>query len=298
MKKLIIILLSALTLTGFAQQKKVAVYVTGEQSGISKVLGDQLVAAFANSGKYTAIERTSNFLAELGKEHSYQRSGAVNNNEIARLGIQFGVNYVCVADVSDAFGEKYVSARMIDVETAEVIMATNASSAMNNMSDLLAVTNKITYDFTAPSREEREEAEAKQQALKKQREEEIDKNKRESKIKQTLAKGYIQVGALYVTYPAVSYEMWEEAKETTKKCYAGGWRDWRIPTRTEMQSVRDKLSGQSSEYDVECRYLNNLSSSDYKIFVNASAWTQRGEQVGGFYREKKAYVILVRDSWR
>ena len=70
MKKLLIILLSALSLTAVAQQKKVAVYVTGQQTGINKVLGDQLVAAFAKSGTYIAIERTSSFLAELGKEQN------------------------------------------------------------------------------------------------------------------------------------------------------------------------------------------------------------------------------------
>lgn len=70
MKKLLIILLSALSLTVMAQQKKVAVYVTGEQNTISKVLGDELVKAFAKSGKYAAIERTKYFLAELEKEHA------------------------------------------------------------------------------------------------------------------------------------------------------------------------------------------------------------------------------------
>ena len=106
MKKLLIILLSTLSLTSVAQQKKVAVYVTGQQTGINKVLGDQLVAAFAKSGKYIAIERTASFLAELGKEQNYQRTGAVDDNELSRLGKQFGVQLVCVADVSDVFGEK------------------------------------------------------------------------------------------------------------------------------------------------------------------------------------------------
>lgn len=142
MKKLLIILLSALSLTAFAQQKKVAVYVTGQQTGINKVLGDQLVAAFAKSGKYIAIERTASFLAELGKEQSYQRTGAVDDNELSRLGKQFGVQLVCVADVSDVFGEKYVSARLIDVESAEVANSSNASSPMNSMAELLKVTDK------------------------------------------------------------------------------------------------------------------------------------------------------------
>lgn len=143
MKKLFIILLSALSLTTFAQQKKVAVYVTGQESGINKVLGDQLVAAFAKSGKYIAIERTSSFLAELGKEQNYQRTGAVDDNELSRLGKQFGVQLVCVADVSDVFGQKYVSTRLIDVESAEVVSTGNVSTKLDSMEELMRVTNTL-----------------------------------------------------------------------------------------------------------------------------------------------------------
>jgi len=147
MKRLIIILLSTLSLTAFAQ-KKVAVYMTGEDSGVNKVFGDQLVAAFARSGKYIAVERTSSFLTELAKEHSYQRSGAVSDNPIATLGIQFGVNYVCVADISEVFGEKYVSARLIDVETAEIVNTHNVSGQMNSMNKCLQMANEIAKNLT------------------------------------------------------------------------------------------------------------------------------------------------------
>ena len=47
MKKLLILLLSALSLTVFAQQKKVAVYVTGTDASINKVVGSKLVSAIA-----------------------------------------------------------------------------------------------------------------------------------------------------------------------------------------------------------------------------------------------------------
>jgi len=141
-------MLLATSLTISAQQKKVAVYVTGEDSGVNKVLGDQLVAGFARSGKYIAIERTASFLAELGKEHNYQRSGAVSDNQIAALGVQFGVSYVCVADVSEVFGEKYISARLIDVETAEVVNTHNVSGDMNSMNKCLQMANEITGYLT------------------------------------------------------------------------------------------------------------------------------------------------------
>lgn len=148
MKKLFIILLSALALTAFAQQKKVAVYVTGEDAGINKVLGDQLVAAFAKSGRYAAIERTTSFLAELNKEQNYQHSGVVDDNQIARLGVQFGVNYVCVADITEAFGEKYISARLINVETAEIENTHNVSGEMNTMSACVSMASVIASNLT------------------------------------------------------------------------------------------------------------------------------------------------------
>lgn len=137
------ILLSLLTFTAFAQQKKVAVYVTGEQSGVTKVLGDQLVAAFSKSNDYKAIERTSSFLAEISKEQGYQRTGAVDDKEISRLGKQFGVQYVCVADISEAFGKKYVSARLINVENAEIVSSANEYSDLNSMEELIRVSDVL-----------------------------------------------------------------------------------------------------------------------------------------------------------
>jgi uncharacterized protein YjdB len=146
MKKIIFVLLAVVVCASVTfGQRKVAVYVTGSgDAGIKKVLGDQLTAAIAKSGKYIAIERTSSFLTELNKEQKYQRTGAVDDNELSRLGKQFGVQLVCVADISDVFDEKYISARLIDVESAEVINASNATSPMRSISDLLKISDEIT----------------------------------------------------------------------------------------------------------------------------------------------------------
>ncbi len=137
-------------------QDKVAVYVTGESDqGISKVIGDQLVAAIVNSGKYKAIERTSSFLAELSKEHNFQRSGAVSDEQIAKLGVNFGVQYVCVAEVSKVFGEKYVSCRMVNVESAEIECTANARSPLSSMDELMETCESLAKGLTGsaiPSR--------------------------------------------------------------------------------------------------------------------------------------------------
>ena len=155
MKKLYILLLAMMCAGIVFGQQKVAVYTTGgNDTDINKVLADQLVAAIVKSGKYTAVERTSSFLSELTKEQSYQLSGAVDDNQLSRLGKQFGVQLVCVAEVNDVFGQKYISARLIDVESAEVISTANANGNLSSMDDLLKVTESITKDLMGKTAKE------------------------------------------------------------------------------------------------------------------------------------------------
>ena len=72
MKKILILLLSLFSVAISAQQKKVAVYVTGDDP-INSIMGDHLVDGIAHNGKYIAVERTASFLNELVKEQSYQQ---------------------------------------------------------------------------------------------------------------------------------------------------------------------------------------------------------------------------------
>lgn len=143
MKRLLILLLSVFSLTISAQQKKVAVYVTGDDP-INSIMGDHLVDGIAHDGKYIAVERTASFLNELVKEQSYQQTGAVDDSELSRLGKQFGVDYVCVATPFDVWGEKYISVRMIDVERAEVIATSSANGKIENSTQFLALLSTLT----------------------------------------------------------------------------------------------------------------------------------------------------------
>ena len=55
--------------------KKVAVYVMGDDPGLNKVFGSKLQTAIASSEGYTAIERTAAFLAELRKNKNINVQG-------------------------------------------------------------------------------------------------------------------------------------------------------------------------------------------------------------------------------
>ena len=248
MKKVLIILLSLLSLTTFAQQKKVAVYVTGQESGINKVLGDQLVAGFAQSGKYIAIERTASFLAELGKEQNYQRTGAVDDNELSRLGKQFGVQLVCVADISDVFGQKYISARLIDVESAEVVNTSNTSSLLDSMDELLNVTNKLTKELTSKTVQEKAAEMADKLQLEEERKRQlqqmdsitkVQKEKDIEMLKKAMEVGYIQVDDFMYTIYDVGNDMYyKESFEAADNSAFGGYTDWRLPTLDEIIRIK------------------------------------------------------------
>ena len=237
---LLVLFLLATSIVLNAQQKKVAVYVVGESNGISKIIGDRLVDAFANNGKYVAIERTSSFLAELSREQSYQRTGAVSDIEISRLGEQFGVDFVCVADLSEAFGEKYVSARLIDVETAEVVNSANASSPLTTMDELMEVTSEIATTLTGKTSkellEDKNNMEPKIAAFEKKCAED------EAIMQKQLANGYLQIGEYYVTFPVgnrlISYQA---AISESKKCRLGGYDDWRLPRIYEVKQINKKI---------------------------------------------------------
>ena len=125
-------------------KKKVAIYVTGEvEDNYKKVIGSKLVSSITRSQRFTAVERTAAFLSALEDEYGKMVSGDVRDDQIAKLGQQFGVRYVLVADVSELFEQMFVSARMIDVETAQIINATEANNYVESLEGLTQLAESI-----------------------------------------------------------------------------------------------------------------------------------------------------------
>lgn len=145
MKKLLIILLSALSLTAFAQQKpRIAVYVTGEDP-MNEIIANRLMAGLINSGKYMPVERSAAFLAAVSKEHEYERTGEVDDEQIAKLGAQFGIQYICVVSVLDVWdNEKYITSRILDVTSAEVIGSCSSNGSISDGGALMTALNDLT----------------------------------------------------------------------------------------------------------------------------------------------------------
>lgn len=124
MKRLLYLVFAVCFLqVGFAQAQnqklKLAVYATGNVDNLLKnVAQNNASTELVNSGRYQMIERSSEFLKIVSTEQDYQRSGEVDDGQIAELGKQYGANCVCVVDITRLDSYLYVATRMIDVSAA------------------------------------------------------------------------------------------------------------------------------------------------------------------------------------
>ncbi len=101
------------------QKFKLAVYATGNMEiPLKNIAQNTASTELVNGGRYQMIERSSEFLKIVSTEQNYQRSGEVDDNQIAELGKQYGADCVCVVDITILDTYLYVATRMIDVVKA------------------------------------------------------------------------------------------------------------------------------------------------------------------------------------
>ena len=132
MKKLLFILLSALSLTAFAQETtKVAILEVVDREGKlaynqKLVLRSNMARAVANTEGYEAYDRSD--LDVIMSEHDFQRTGMVSNDQIAQLGKMTGVSLILVTEgVPVGSNQLYVTSKIINVETGRMDMTENVT---------------------------------------------------------------------------------------------------------------------------------------------------------------------------
>jgi formylglycine-generating enzyme required for sulfatase activity len=150
MKRIFILALVAMCMTFVAlgQKQKAAVWVTGHgtESGVNKVLESEFVSALSQSN-YAATNRTGDFVSEMGKEQGRE----TNNEWIAKQGKRFGMDVVCIANVTNTLGSNYVAARLVDVVTATVVASYADTSGLKTIVDLMGVSKKIVARLVSSS---------------------------------------------------------------------------------------------------------------------------------------------------
>jgi len=132
-------------------KQKVAIYMAGEEpqgaEGVHKVMGGELARVISQSQKYSAIDRTEAILKQLAIEHGYQRSGAVSEEQIKMLGVQLGVKFLCISEISRPGDAYYLDTRLVDVETAELQNSVTATSYLRTTEEKMQVAQKIATEL-------------------------------------------------------------------------------------------------------------------------------------------------------
>ena len=130
MKKLLIILLSALSLAAVAQEevKRIAILETVDRAGdvnlgVKNLLRQSITFGINRVAGYEGYNRVD--MAQITGEHNFQRTGYVSDTDIKKLGAMTGAQYVLIAEATNYDATHIlVFANLVDVETGRV---TNSS---------------------------------------------------------------------------------------------------------------------------------------------------------------------------
>ena len=134
-KVLLIILLSALSLTAVAQVKKIAILETvDKENKVSYahklMLRSNLAKAITNTQGYEGYDRTD--MEQITGEQKFQRTGMVSDEQIKKLGEMTGAQYILVAEaVIVDENTMFITAKILNVETAKMEMTDNCLMGMS-----------------------------------------------------------------------------------------------------------------------------------------------------------------------
>jgi hypothetical protein len=154
--------ISQLAQLAAAQDKQaLAIYMAGEEPvgarGVHNIMGGELARVISESDRYLAVDRTEVILEQLAREHIYQRSGAVDDDQIKALGQQLGVQYLCISNINPVGKRYYLDVRLVDVVTAEIMRSVTATSRLRDANDMSRVAREIALELieTDRTREQR-----------------------------------------------------------------------------------------------------------------------------------------------
>ncbi len=152
MKRVLFLFVILAASFGFAVQavsapKKVAVYVEGEMSKSDKsIVSSAVLARMSENRDYIPYERNTAFINSLDKEQDYQLSGEVSEKEIRKVGERMGVDYVIVVNaVISSDDQCHMSARLIKLESGEIIKSVNLKREYEGSKTISAMANNIAY---------------------------------------------------------------------------------------------------------------------------------------------------------
>jgi len=149
-----------------AQDKQaLAIYMAGEEPagarGVHNIMGGELARVISESARYLAVDRTDAIREQLAREHIYQRSGAVDDDQIKALGQQLGVQYLCISDINAVGKRYYLDTRLVDVVTAEILRSVTATSSLKDANEMARTARNIALELIETDRTREQRAKSK-----------------------------------------------------------------------------------------------------------------------------------------
>jgi hypothetical protein len=129
-----------------------AIYMAGAEPpavrGVHNILGGELARTISESDKYLAVDRTDDIQKQIAKEHMYQRSGAVDDEQIKALGMQLGAQYLCISNINPVGTRSYyLDIRLVDVVTAEIVRTATANSSLKDANEMTRVARNAAFEL-------------------------------------------------------------------------------------------------------------------------------------------------------
>lgn len=258
-------LLLLLSLNIFAQGNKVAIpeVVDKEENvpyAIRLMVRSNLTKAISEKQGYAAYDRVD--IGTLMDEHSFQRTGLVDDRTIRKLGEMTGCNLVLIAEVASIDSENYyVSAKIVEIETARTkqiestLMGASPTSIQKGCDELVG---KLLGGARTTSTSVRSSNPAPNKAV-------------------VLVTGLRVFPYDIGEFNAEPYQTIQSLNQ--KKTF--GYSNWRLPTRDELSLLRANSAS-----------LGDLKNEQYMVSNPAS-----GQVDEISYGGATGWVRLVSDGW-
>jgi len=101
-----------------------------------------MLVALVQSGKYVEVVNSEILYEEFAKN----QSGIA---QISQTAMQHGANFVCVVNITEAFGTYSIFARIIETANLQVLKVASADSPLSSFNDLAKVSDELAVQLLA-----------------------------------------------------------------------------------------------------------------------------------------------------